>query len=80
MNEELRRRKTIQATIEALVADGQHSFRPGDVASRQRQADDPIPVWQLRQVFHELQQQGIIQLDEASGYWHKTGGSAAAAG
>jgi len=80
MNEELRRLNTVQSAIEAVVAAGQESFRPGDVASHQRQAEDPIPVWQLRQTFQVLQAQGFITLDEATGNWHKTNRNAAAAG
>ena len=69
MNEDARRLAAVQAAIKTLVADGASQFRPGDVATHQRNLGDPIPVWELRAIFTELGNREFITLDEATGSW-----------
>lgn len=73
MSEDARRLKLVQAAIEALIAAGAKEFRPGDVASYQRENGDPIPVWELRGVFTALRAQGFIEADASTGAWHMKG-------
>jgi hypothetical protein len=73
MSEDARRLKLVQAAIEALIAAGATEFRPGDVASYQRDKSDPIPVWELRGIFTILSAQGLIEADPSTGAWQMKG-------
>jgi len=64
-----RRTKLILAQIEALVADGRTDFRPGDIASRLRQLNQPLGVWEIRGALSQLEREGAIEADPASGMW-----------
>ena len=81
MSEDARRLKLVVAAIEALLEAGATEFRPGDVATHQRNIGDPVPVWELRGLFTALAKQGLIEVDAKTGAWHmKDSDRSAAAG
>lgn len=81
MSEDARRLKLVQAAIEALIAAGASEFRPGDVATYQRNNGEPVPVWELRGIFTLLAERGLIEVDATTGAWRmKDGNQSAAAG
>jgi len=57
------------AVIEALVAEGKTSFRPGDVNSALRDKGEPMGTWEVRAEFSRLEEQGSIACDAVSGNW-----------
>lgn len=73
MSEDARRLKLVQAAIEALIAAGATEFRPGDVATYQRNLGEPVPVWELRGLFTALADKGLIEVDAKTGAWHSKG-------
>lgn len=73
MSEDARRLKLVQAAIEALITAGATEFRPGDVATYQRNLGEPIPVWELRGSFSLLAEKGLIEVDAGTGAWHMKG-------
>ncbi len=79
MSEDARRLKLVQAAIEALMAAGATEFRPGDVATYQRNLGEPVPVWELRGLFTALAKQGLIEVDAATGAWRAKGDKLSAA-
>ncbi len=79
MSEDARRIKLVLAAIEALIAAGATEFRPGDVASYQRDNGDPVPVWELRAIFTALSAQGLIEANASTGAWQMKGDKKSAA-
>ena len=73
MSEDARRLKLVHAAIEALIAAGATEFRAGDVATYHRNLGEPIPVWELRGLFTQLAEKGLIEIDTATGAWHVKG-------
>ncbi len=72
MSLEQRRTKLVYATIEQLVAEGRKRFQPGDVNSALRAIDQPLGTWEVRGEFTLLAEQGLIELDKATGLWSLT--------
>ena len=69
MSIEHRRIESVIAVIQELVEQGQVTFRPGDVAASLRDANAPLPVWQIRGDFTTLESQGRISCDASTGNW-----------
>ncbi len=80
MNIDPRRVDIVRQVIPEVVAAGNADFRPGHVASIQRERNDPIPVWELRAIFVMLQAEGFLQLDDSTGNWSLSPEAQAAAG
>jgi len=66
---EQRRTKLVYASIQELVTAGTSEFRPGDVNSALRRDGQPLGTWEVRGEFAILAEQGVIELDPATGLW-----------
>ncbi len=72
MSIEDRTHQTVYAVITELFAEGKTSIRVGDVADVLRARNAPIPVWQLRALFTDLESQGAISCNAETSEWQLT--------
>lgn len=72
MSTEQRRTELVYEVIQELFAEGKSSIRPGDVTTVLRDRNAPIPTWQMRGEFANLESQNLIQCDPETGHWHLT--------
>ena len=72
MSVDRKRTEIVYAVILQLVKGGESELRPGNVNSVLRERGQPMGTWEVRGEFSNLQAQGFIDLDEATGYWHMT--------
>jgi hypothetical protein len=66
---EHRRTKIVYTVIQELVEQGRATFRPGDISSALRERGQPLGTWEVRAELVNLEADGLIHLDEASGEW-----------
>lgn len=64
-----RRTKLVFAVIETLVANGRTEFRHGDIASHLREQGQPLGVWEIRGELSNLEAEGLITANAATGAW-----------
>ena len=69
MSVEQRRTKLVYSTIQELVDGGLKQFKPGDVNAALRTQGQPLGTWEVRGEFSMLAEQGLIELDTATGLW-----------
>lgn len=69
MSVEQRRTKLVYSVIQELVEGGQSQFQPGDVNAALRRQGQPLGTWEVRGEFSVLTDQGLIDLDTATGRW-----------
>lgn len=55
-----------------------HPFRPGDINQLLRDGGYPMGNWEVRAELTELERNGLVELDAASGSWSLTEAGAAA--
>ncbi len=72
MSIDRKRTEIVYAVILQLVKGGESELRPGSVNSILRDRGQPMGTWEVRVELSNLQAQGLIDLDEATGYWHIT--------
>lgn len=65
-----RRTKLVLAVIEKITAEGCTDFRPGDITSRLRAQNQPLGAWEVRGELSNLEADGVVEVDAASGTWH----------
>ena len=64
-----RRTNLVLSVIETLVDEGRREFRPGDVASRLREQNQPMGTWEIRGELTNLENEGVIELVADCGTW-----------
>lgn len=67
-----RRTKLVLSVIESLVAEGRSEFRPGDIATRLREQNQPLGIWEVRGELSNLEAAGVIELDDDTAAWRMT--------
>ena len=69
MSQAERTTRRVEKIIRELVAGGTAEFRPGDVAERLREINEPLGTWAVRAELSKLEAAGIIAVDENTGAW-----------
>lgn len=73
MSIDRKRTETLFGLVCDLVASGQPEFRPGDICTLLRERNQPMGAWMVRLEFSNLEDEGLIAVDPASGAWRRTG-------
>ncbi|MFU8816920.1 MAG: hypothetical protein ACNA7W_16350 [Pseudomonadales bacterium] len=69
MSLEQRRTKLVLSVIEKLVEAGHAEFRPGDIVSHLREQNQPLGTWEVRGELSNLEAEGVLEADAATGAW-----------
>ena len=72
MSIDRKRTETLFELICELVSSGQEEFQPGDLCSLLRERNQPMGAWMVRRELSNLEAQGLIAVDAATGLWHRT--------
>lgn len=69
MSLDQRRTDLVATVVEAVVAQGNGEFRPGDVVSLLRQRNQPMGTWEVRGELSKLEAAGMLENDPETGRW-----------
>ncbi len=69
MSLDQRRTDLVATVVQALVAEGNAEFRPGDVVSRLRERNQPMGTWEVRGELSKLEAAGMLENDPETGRW-----------
>ena len=79
MSIEHQRTEMVYDVITDLLSEDRTSIRPGDVCDELRSRNTPIGTWQVRAEFSQLEAQGRLVCDAATGDWQLSAAPAAEA-
>ena len=75
MSEARRRTRTVYDVFMTLAEQGSHGVSPGDVVAYLRETSAPMAAWEVRGELSNLEQKGIVKLDEDTGVWFAVEGA-----